>query len=155
MEAPPDVPADIPVPLDPAAMDVLRLAAHLGAEINDDVFVSYTTLLLGLLFAHVAPPPETLRSGVDVTLAPAWQTEANRALRVDAILREKNAGKPDNVMQKIVDNGLKSYFKENTLLEQGFVYEPSKSIRQVLKEAEAKAGAPITVPFFVRYALGD
>src|SRR4051794_6617041 len=38
--------------------------------------------------------------------------------RESAILREKNAGKPDNVMQKIVESGLKSYYKEVTLLEQ-------------------------------------
>jgi elongation factor Ts len=75
--------------------------------------------------------------------------------RESAILREKNAGKPDNVLQKIVDSGLKSFYKEVTLLEQGFVHEPSKSIAQVLKEAEGRAGGPIKLAGFVRYALGE
>jgi elongation factor Ts len=75
--------------------------------------------------------------------------------RESAILREKNAGKPDNVLQKIVDSGLKSFYKEVTLLEQGFVHEPSKSIGQVLQEAEGRAGGPIKVAGFVRYALGE
>src|ERR687893_1053882 len=75
--------------------------------------------------------------------------------RESAILREKNAGKPDNVLQKIVDSGLKSYYKEVTLLEQGFVHEPSKSVSQVLKEAEGKAGAPVKLTAFVRFALGE
>jgi elongation factor Ts len=75
--------------------------------------------------------------------------------RESAILREKNAGKPDNVLQKIVDSGLKSYYKEVTLVEQGFVHEPSKSIGQVLKEAEGRTGGPIKLAGFVRYALGE
>ena len=75
--------------------------------------------------------------------------------RESAILREKNAGKPDHVMQKIVESGLKSYYKEVTLLEQPFVHDPSKTVTQVLKEAESKAGKPVTIKGFVRYALGE
>jgi elongation factor Ts len=75
--------------------------------------------------------------------------------RESAILREKNAGKPDHVMQKIVESGLKSYYKEVTLLEQSFVHDPSKTVAQVLKEAESKAGKPVTLKGFVRYALGE
>jgi elongation factor Ts len=75
--------------------------------------------------------------------------------RESAILREKNAGKPDNVMQKIIESGLKSYYKDVTLLEQGFVHDPSKTVSQVLKEAEGKAGAPVKITGFVRYALGE
>ena len=75
--------------------------------------------------------------------------------RETAILREKNAGKPDHVLQKIVESGLKSYYKEVTLLEQPFVHDPSKSVAQVLKEAEAKAGKPVALKSFVRFALGE
>ena len=71
------------------------------------------------------------------------------------ILREKNAGKPDHVMAKIVESGLKSYYKEVTLLEQPFVHDGSKTVAQVLKEAEGKAGAPVALKAFVRYALGE
>jgi elongation factor Ts len=81
--------------------------------------------------------------------------DAQTVERESAILREKNAGKPDNVLQKIVDSGLKSYYKEVTLLEQGFVHEPSKSVSQVLKEAEGKAGGPLKLTGFVRFALGE
>ncbi|QFU16408.1 translation elongation factor Ts [Microvirga thermotolerans] len=75
--------------------------------------------------------------------------------RESAILREKNAGKPDHVMQKIVESGLKSYYKEVTLLEQSFVHDPSKSVAQVLKEAESKAGKPVALKGFIRFALGE
>ncbi|KAA2237019.1 translation elongation factor Ts [Salinarimonas soli] len=75
--------------------------------------------------------------------------------RESAILREKNAGKPDHVMQKIVESGLKSYYKEVTLVEQPFVHDGSKTVAQVLKEAESKVGAPLKLTGFVRYALGE
>jgi elongation factor Ts len=75
--------------------------------------------------------------------------------RESNILREKNAGKPDHVMAKIVESGLKSYYKEVTLLEQPFVHDGSKTITQVLKEAAGKAGGEVTIKGFIRYALGE
>ncbi len=75
--------------------------------------------------------------------------------REKAILRDKNAGKPDHVMEKIIESGLKSYFKEVTLLDQAFVIDPSKTVGQAAKELEGKAGAPVKITGFVRYALGE
>ncbi|MDR7038025.1 elongation factor Ts [Methylobacterium sp. BE186] len=96
---------------------------------------------------HVAAtnPVALDASGVD---AATLERESN-------ILREKNAGKPDHVLQKIVESGLKTYYKEVTLLEQPFVHDGSKSVAQVLKEAEGKVGAPVKLTGFVRYALGE
>jgi elongation factor Ts len=67
----------------------------------------------------------------------------------------KAQGKPANVIEKIVESGLKTYFKEVTLLEQPYIHDPSKSVAQALKEAEAKVGGPVKVAGFVRYALGE
>jgi elongation factor Ts len=77
--------------------------------------------------------------------------------REKAILRDKNAGKPANVLEKIVESGLKSFYKEVTLLEQASVHpeHAGKTLSQVLKESEGKAGAPIKLAAFVRYALGE
>ena len=75
--------------------------------------------------------------------------------RERAILGERHAGKPANVIDKIVDSGLKTYFKEVTLLEQGFVHDPSKSISQVLKDTAGRVGAPVKIAGFTRYALGE
>ncbi|HVT54479.1 MAG TPA: elongation factor Ts, partial [Xanthobacteraceae bacterium] len=69
--------------------------------------------------------------------------------------KAKASGKPANVIEKIVDSGLKTYFKEVTLLEQAYVHEPSKSVAQVVKEVEGKLGGPIAIKGFVRYALGE
>jgi elongation factor Ts len=75
--------------------------------------------------------------------------------REKAILMEKNAGKPPHVMEKIVESGLKSYFKEVTLLEQPFALDSSKTVGQAAKELEGRAGAPVRITGFVRYALGE
>ncbi|HYB55514.1 MAG TPA: translation elongation factor Ts [Alphaproteobacteria bacterium] len=75
--------------------------------------------------------------------------------RERSVLAEKNAGKPANVIEKIVESGLKTYYKEVCLLDQPFVHDPAKSVAQALKEAEKTAGAPIRVSGFVRYALGE
>ena len=67
----------------------------------------------------------------------------------------KQQGKPANVIEKIVESGLKTYYKEVTLLEQAYVHDDKKSVAQALKEAEGKAAAPIKITGFVRYALGE
>ncbi len=75
--------------------------------------------------------------------------------REKAILAEKNAGKPANVLEKITESGLKSYAKEYCLLDQAYIHDGSKSVSQVLKEAEGKVGAPVKLTGFARFALGE
>jgi elongation factor Ts len=77
--------------------------------------------------------------------------------------REKNVlaekfkaqGKPANVIDKIVESGLKTFYKESTLLEQPFIFDDKKSVAQALKEAEGKVGGAVKVSGFVRYSLGE
>jgi elongation factor Ts len=77
--------------------------------------------------------------------------------RERGVLTEKAraSGKPDNVIEKIVDSGLKSFYKEVSLVDQPFVHDPSKTVAQALKEAEGKAGGPIAIKGFIRFALGE
>jgi elongation factor Ts len=75
--------------------------------------------------------------------------------REKAILAEKNAGKPANVLQRIFESGLKSFAKDHTLLEQAYVHDGTKSVAQALKEAEAQSGAPLRILDFVRFQLGE
>jgi elongation factor Ts len=67
----------------------------------------------------------------------------------------KAQGKPAAMIDKIVESGIKTYFKEVTLLGQPFIFDDKKSVEQALKEAEGKVGAPIKVTGFVRYKLGE
>jgi elongation factor Ts len=75
--------------------------------------------------------------------------------REKAVLAEKNAGKPANVMEKIIESGLKSYYKEVCLLDQSFIHDGGKTVAQAVKESEGKVGAPVRVAGFVRFALGE
>jgi elongation factor Ts len=67
----------------------------------------------------------------------------------------RQQGKPENVIEKIVESGLKTFYKEVCLLEQAFIHDSGKSVAQALKEAEGKVGGPVKVTGFVRYALGE
>jgi elongation factor Ts len=71
------------------------------------------------------------------------------------VLAEKNAGKPANVLEKIVESGLRTFYKEVCLLDQAYVHDPAKTVAQAIKDAEKTVGAPIAVAGFVRYALGE
>jgi len=75
--------------------------------------------------------------------------------REKAVLADKNAGKPPHVLEKIVESGLKTFYKEVCLLDQPYVHDPAKSVAQAIKEAEKSVGAPIAVKGFVRFALGE
>lgn len=85
------------------------------------------------------------------------------SLDPEVVRREKDVmadkyrqqGKPDAMIEKIVESGLKTYYKEVTLLEQAFIHDNAKTVAQAVKEAEGKVGAPIKVTGFVRYALGE
>jgi elongation factor Ts len=67
----------------------------------------------------------------------------------------RQQGKPANVIDKIVESGLKTFYKEVCLLEQPFVHDTSKTVAQAVKQAEAAVGGAIRIAGFVRYALGE
>jgi elongation factor Ts len=83
--------------------------------------------------------------------------DPNVLAREKSVLAEKNAGKPPHVLEKIVESGLKTYYKEVCLLDQLSIHAEhgGKTIGQVIKEAEGSAGAPIVLKAFTRYALGE
>jgi elongation factor Ts len=69
--------------------------------------------------------------------------------------KAKASGKPANVVEKIVESGLKTFYKEVSLVDQPYVHDPAKTVAQAVKEAEGKLGQPIAIRGFVRYALGE
>ncbi|HZL30049.1 MAG TPA: translation elongation factor Ts [Pseudolabrys sp.] len=83
----------------------------------------------------------------------------------DVVKREKDVladkfrqqGKPEAMIEKIVESGLKTFYKEQTFLEQPFIFDDSgkKSVAQAVKEAEGKVGGPIKITGFVRFGLGE
>jgi elongation factor Ts len=101
------------------------------------------------LAMHVASanPQAVEPSGLDPAVV-----ERERNVLADKF---KQQGKPANVIDKIVESGLKTFYKETCLLEQPFIFDDKKSVAQALKEAEGRVSSAIKVAGFVRYALGE
>jgi elongation factor Ts len=76
--------------------------------------------------------------------------------REKGVIAAKAEGKPPKVVEKIIESGLKTFYKEVCLLEQAYaIEEGKKTVAQAIKEAEGKVGGPIKVTGFVRFALGE
>lgn len=67
----------------------------------------------------------------------------------------KVSGKPEKVLEKIVEGRLDKYFKDSCLLEQPFVKDPEKTVKDVVKEAIARIGENIVVRRFSRFRVGE
>lgn len=67
----------------------------------------------------------------------------------------REAGKPDNVVPRIVEGKVASYYKDTVLLEQPYVKDDSKTVQQLLDETSAAVGEKVAVRRFVRYKLGE
>ena len=66
----------------------------------------------------------------------------------------KESGKPDNIIDKIVDGRIEKYLKENCLMEQPFVKNPDLTIQDLLNELVAKMGENISIRQFARFQVG-
>ena len=65
------------------------------------------------------------------------------------------SGKPEKIVDKIVDGQINKFYKENCLLEQAFIKDPDKSIEEHLKEQIAVIGENISIRRYVRFGLGE
>jgi len=73
------------------------------------------------------------------------------------IIRERTLaeGKPEKVVDKIVDGRMEKYFSESVLLEQPFVKDPDKTVGELIAERIGKIGENIQVRRFARFKLGE
>lgn len=67
----------------------------------------------------------------------------------------KDSGKPDNIIEKIIEGKLKKYYSEICLLHQAFFKEDKKTIENLIAETIHKIGENIVVKRFVRYQVGE
>ena len=65
------------------------------------------------------------------------------------------SGKPEKIVEKIVDGRIEKYFQEVCLLEQSYIRDDSKTCEQLIKEMIGKIGENIQVRRFVRYEMGE
>jgi elongation factor Ts len=94
-----------------------------------------------------AAPVAVDKDGVD----PALVERERRIFEEQA----KQSGKPEAIVQKMVEGKVESYYKEVVLLSQPYVREPKKTIGDLVKEVSAKVGENIQVRRFTRYQMGE
>lgn len=90
--------------------------------------------------------------GLDVDSVPAEAVERERAIFAD---QSRASGKPENIIEKMVEGRMRKFFEEVVLLKQAFVVNPDLTVEKAIKEAEGAVGAPIKAAAFVRFALGE
>ena len=83
---------------------------------------------------------------------PAEVAEREKAIFVE---QARESGKPEEIIEKMVEGRMRKFYEESVLLSQAFVINPDVSVEKALKEAEGDAGAPIALKAFVRLALGE
>ncbi len=83
--------------------------------------------------------------------------DAEIADRERAIFSEqaRESGKPDNIIEKMVEGRMRKFFEEVALMSQSFVINPDLTVEAALKEAESSVGAPVKVVGFARMQLGE
>ena len=81
--------------------------------------------------------------------------EVRNAAKAEFTEKAKNEGKPENMLEQIVDGMLKKHFAEKCLLEQAFIKNPDLTVGTYVKEHMAKLGENIVVRRFSRIALGE
>jgi elongation factor Ts len=75
--------------------------------------------------------------------------------REKAIYREQAKGKPDNVVEKMIEGKLSKFFAEFCLMEQAFVKDPERTVEQLRTDLVGVIGENVEVRRFVRFQLGD
>ena len=76
-------------------------------------------------------------------------------LRAQTKNEPKNANKPDQVIDQIVEGRLNKFYEENVLVDQPFVKDSAKTIGELVTEKTAKTGERIAVRRFTRYKMGE
>ena len=71
------------------------------------------------------------------------------------IFREQMKGKPDDIIDRILEGKMNKFYSTNCLLEQGFIKDTDKSISDLLAEVGKEIGDEISIARFERYAIGE
>jgi elongation factor Ts len=87
----------------------------------------------------------------------AEDIDADTVAREKAIFAEqaRESGKPDAIIEKMVEGRMRKFFEESTLLKQAFVMDPERTVEKVVADAAKDVGAPVSVTEFVAFRLGE
>ena len=109
---------------------------------------AFQTLVRDLAMHIAAANPLALNAD-DI---PRDVVERERSVYLEQV---KNEGKPEKMWDKIVEGKLGKFYKENTLLDQPFVKDPDRTVKDYVTDVAAKTGENVVVRRFVRFALGE
>jgi len=126
-----------------------KIGAMVVLETSDDNVSTSDQLkeIAGGVAMHItATTPMALdKNGIDAEII-----EKERAIYADQM-----KGKPENIIEKIIDGKMNKFFAENCLLNQPFVKDDGKTVEQVVAEAGKAGGGTAAVKSFVRFSVGD
>ncbi|WP_439528672.1 translation elongation factor Ts [Pannonibacter sp.] len=71
------------------------------------------------------------------------------------IEQARESGKPDNIIEKMVEGRIRKFYEEVTLVKQAFVIDPDKTVEQAVEALAKDLGTPVKLTGFVRFALGE
>lgn len=108
----------------------------------------FQTLVKDIAMQIAAANPKCVR---EEEVDPADLENEKEILRAQA----KNEGKPAAIIEKMVEGRVKKYYEDVCLMNQSFVKDQSKTIKDVITEATLKIGEKISIRRFVRYELGE
>ena len=83
---------------------------------------------------------------------PADVLETEREIYAE---QARKSGKPENIIEKMIEGRIAKFYQENVLMEQSFVKDPDSTISDVITEMVAKLGENIIITRFVRFQLGE
>ncbi|WP_375667271.1 MULTISPECIES: translation elongation factor Ts [unclassified Bartonella] len=98
---------------------------------------------------HIAATNPLALTAQDVDAA---AVEREKAIFSD---QARQSGKPENIIEKMVEGRMRKFFEEVVLLSQAFVMNPDITVEAALKDAEKLIGAPAKITGFIRFALGE
>jgi len=102
---------------------------------------------------HIASANPLALSESDI---PADRVEREKTVLLEQIKEDPKAqGKPQQVLDKMLEGRMRKFFEESVLTKQAFVINPDQTVEAAVKDAEKEAGAPITLKGFVRFAVGE
>ena len=101
------------------------------------------------LAMHIAAASPVALSAADV---PADVVARERAIYAD---QARESGKPDNVIEKMVEGRLRKFYEEQVLLSQTFVIDMETQVGKVLENASKELGAKVQIKSFLRFQVGE
>jgi len=130
-----------------AAPGIGKIGVLVGLESTGDAEKLATLGRQLAMHVAAAQPQAVDRDGVDVTAL-----ERERTVLAD---QARASGKPEEIIEKMVEGRLRKYYEEVCLLEQTYVVDGENKVRKVLEQAGKDAGGDIKIAGFVRLQLGE